>query len=179
MTTSSSDTVVVVLLRSTVLLALVFGVPRLAAAAPGQDQQPPPPQPPPCSAPEYRQFDFWVGEWDVFLPGGQQAGSNVVERLLGGCALSENWTSATGGHGKSYNFYDAARGVWHQTWIDAQGNPLYIDGGMQGDSMVLTDGLNRITWTPLESGHVRQHWEVTQDDGVTWATAFDGEYRRR
>jgi tetratricopeptide (TPR) repeat protein len=25
----------------------------------------------PCSGAEYRQFDFWLGEWDVFNPNGQ------------------------------------------------------------------------------------------------------------
>ena len=29
-----------------------------------------PAQPLPCSAPAYRQFDFWLGEWDVFEEGG-------------------------------------------------------------------------------------------------------------
>jgi len=38
----------------------------------------------------------------------------------------------------------------------------------------------RITWTPsLDGSEVRQHWEVSSDDGATWQTAFDGHYRRR
>ncbi len=43
-------------------------------------------------------------------------------------------------------------------------------------SLSLTDGTNRMTWTPLDNGYVRQHWEVTSDGGTTWSTAFDGEY---
>ena len=29
-------------------------------------------KPVPCSAPAYRQFDFWLGEWDVFEEGGSK-----------------------------------------------------------------------------------------------------------
>jgi tetratricopeptide (TPR) repeat protein len=132
----------------------------------------------PCSAPEYRQFDFWVGSWDVYAPNGQMVGRNVIEPILDGCGLQESWTSATGSRGHSYNFYDSARGMWHQTWIDDSGNPLYLDGAIEDGRMVLGDGTNRITWTPLPTGYVRQHWEVTTDGGVTWTTAFDGEYRQ-
>jgi hypothetical protein len=61
----------------------------LLAAAPLAAQQPSPP----CSAPEYRQFDFWAGSWNVFNPSGQQVGTNTIERTLGGCVLHEQWTS--------------------------------------------------------------------------------------
>jgi hypothetical protein len=27
-------------------------------------------------------------------------------------------------------------------------------------------------------GVIRQHWEQSADDGATWTTVFDGEYRR-
>jgi hypothetical protein len=118
-----------------------------------------------------------VGSWDVYAPNGQLAGHNIIEPILEGCGLQESWTSATGGKGNSYNFYDAANDQWHQTWIDDSGNPLYLDGIFEEGRMVLTDGTNRITWTPLPSGYVRQHWEVTTDGGATWLTAFDGEYR--
>jgi hypothetical protein len=131
----------------------------------------------PCSAPEYRQFDFWAGTWDVFAPNGQEVGHNVIEPILEGCGLREAWTSATGSRGTSYNFYDASNDKWHQTWIDDSGNPLYLEGKLDGGSMVLGDGTNRITWTPLPSGYVRQHWEITTDGGKTWTTTFDGEYR--
>ena len=30
----------------------------------------------PCSQPEYRQFDFWLGEWEAFDTNGQKAGDS-------------------------------------------------------------------------------------------------------
>ncbi len=40
-------------------------------------QEPPTPPPAPCADPEYRKFDFWVGEWNV-TANGQPAGHNLI-----------------------------------------------------------------------------------------------------
>jgi len=142
---------------------------------------------PSCTAPEHRQFDFWVGEWSVHRAAdGKYAGQNRIDSVLGGCALHEQWTGAGGVKGNSYNAYDAARGVWHQTWVDNGGLLLQLDGGLQGDSMVLEGDSRdvsgalrrqRIRWTPNADGSVRQHWQSQAADG-SWQTVFDGYYRR-
>jgi len=165
-------------MRMTLVAAL------LAAALPAAAQAPAPAAKP-CSAPEYRQFDFWLGDWNVESaanPG--RISRNRITRTNGGCTLLEQYTTPGGFEGSSLNFYDAARKVWHQTWIDNQGQPLYIEGGFDGRAMVLattTDPQNvqRITWTPLPDGRVRQHWESTADNGRTWTTVFDGYYSKR
>ncbi len=63
------------------------------------------PAPPrPCAAPLHRQFDFWIGIWDVTGPAGKFAGINRIEAVDGGCALAESWSSAGGGYtGHSLN----------------------------------------------------------------------------
>ncbi len=140
-------------------------------------------QPGSCTAPEHRQFDFWVGEWHVTTPDGKHAGDSRIEKVLGGCALHESWQGATGGRGFSYNAYDRDRKVWHQTWVDRQGNLLLLEGGLKDGSMVLSGAqgktLNRISWTPNTDGTVRQLWETSTDQGKTWQSAFDGLYRRK
>gem|GEM_PF-189213 len=151
--------------------------------------QTPPPAPPTCDLAEHRQFDFWIGEWAVTNADGSAAGVNVIEKVLGGCALHESWTSATGGFsGNSYNIYSRAKGKWHQTWVDTTGNLLEIEGGIVDGKMVLEgpgrapDGkpiVNRITWTPNADGSVRQHWQVSSDGGATWTDAFDGLYKKK
>jgi len=142
----------------------------------------------PCSAPEYRQFDFWVGSWRVFDPRGQQVGTNTIEAVLGGCALHEQWQGSEGSRGFSYNIFDRTTGRWHQTWVSNNGLLLLLEGGLVGGRMVLTgttadrEGavtLNRITWTPIASDSVRQRWERSSDGGATWAVAFDGTYVRK
>jgi hypothetical protein len=156
------------------LVLLTLGAPVTAQA---------PPKAPPCSSPEHRQFDFWIGEWRVTTPDGKHAGDNRIERVLDGCALHESWEGAGGGRGFSYNAYDAQRKVWHQTWVDRQGNLLLLEGGLVDGAMVLSGAqgaaLNRITWTPNRDGSVRQHWQVSTDEGKSWQTAFDGLYRRK
>ncbi len=142
-----------------------------------------------CVAPEYRQFDFWIGAWSVTTPKGKLAGTNRIESLLGGCVLQEHWRSSNGGDGTSLNMWNAADSTWRQVWMDAGGNLLELKGKLVGKEMVLwgahgTPGQpgvitsERVTWTPLVDGKVRQHWESSTDGGATWTTAFDGLYAR-
>lgn len=144
----------------------------------------------PCSAPEYRAFDFWVGEWDVYGPGGDQVGQNVIRTTMNGCVLHESYDGGQGYHGESFNVWDASRGAWHQSWVDNGGALLLLEGEATDGGMVLqgstlrADGtavLNRITWVRLDASgdRVRQHWEASTDGGDNWSTVFDGEYRRR
>ena len=143
-----------------------------------------PATPPPCSAPEHRQFDFWVGDWDVFDPAGKKVGTNIIKLALNKCALHESWTG-TGMTGNSYNIYFAPEKRWHQTWVDSQGSLLELNGRFEDGKMVLsgegpaaTGGRtkHRITWSKLEGGRVRQLWESSGDAGATWTVAFDGTY---
>jgi hypothetical protein len=136
-----------------------------------------------CTAPEHRQFDFWIGEWTVTLPDGKHAGDNRIESILEGCALAESWRGASGGAGHSYNAYDRERKVWHQTWVDRDGEVLLLDGGLRDGRMVL-GGMRggrqqRITWTPQPDGTVRQLWESSGDQGKAWRVEFDGRYTRK
>lgn len=141
----------------------------------------------PCDAPAHRQFDFWIGEWNVHTPDGKLAGVNRIEREYDGCVLHERYSTARGYRGESLNAYDPGLQRWHQTWVDNQGTLLRLEGRFESPSMVLQgqttapDGKvtqHRITWTPAADGSVRQHWESTDETG-RWTTAFDGRYTRR
>lgn len=145
--------------------------------------------PPSCAVQAHRQFDFWIGDWTVSrADNGLPAGENRIVPVLDGCALQESWTGAKGFRGNSYNVFDATRGVWHQTWVDSSGGLLLLEGKLADGKMVLegqqrqADGksvLNRITWTPLDGGKVRQRWDSTADGGKTWQVVFDGIYSKR
>jgi hypothetical protein len=159
------------------LLAAPVLVPFVALAAPA-----------PCSAPESAQFDFWIGDWDVFKPDGKQAGTNRIERLYG-CGLHEHWNGGNGKVlGQSFNRWDPDRGVWHQTWVDNQGGLLLLEGTFRDGAMTLSDGsvpgrkagapVNEVRWTQEADGSVRQLWRVTADGGKTWKVVFDGRYMR-
>ncbi len=141
----------------------------------------------PCTAPLHRQFDFWIGVWDVIGANGQFAGSNRIEPVDGGCALLETWSSGRGGYtGRSLNSV-GGDGRWRQTWVDASGLRLELVGGVVDGRMILEGETlpsapggpatkNRITWSPQDEGRVRQHWETSTDGGKTYTTTFDGMY---
>lgn len=157
------------------LLALAAAMPAFAVEAPCAD------------AAKSRQFDFWIGEWDV-TAGGGKAGDSKIEPILGGCVIQEHWSGAQGGAGSSFNFYNPETGKWHQKWVWKQGTSLDLEGGLENGKMMLagqkkgSDGKttrSRITWTPNADGTVRQLWESSSDDGKTWQVQFDGLYRRK
>ena len=142
---------------------------------------------PPCNAPEFRQFDFCIGDWQALKPDGTVAGTNRIEQEYSGCVLHEHYQTARGYTGESLNTYDPGRKRWHQTWVDNTGTLLLLDGNLQGRAMVMEGStenatgavtLHRITWTPNDDGGVRQRWQSTDATGA-WVTAFDGLYRRR
>lgn len=142
-----------------------------------------------CQSVEARQFDFWLGRWEVFTPDGKKAGDNVIEAIDGGCALIERWQGRGGFSGTSLNSWDAGARLWRQHWVDNQGGLLRLAGRFEGGSMVLESSgphpdkpgatrRQRIRWTPLPEGAVRQLWEQSDDEGATWTVAFDGRYLR-
>lgn len=143
----------------------------------------------PCEYdPKYREFDFWIGEWEVFNPQGQKVGENVIRKTTNGCMLLENWTSAFGGVGKSMNFYDAAEKKWKQVWINGTGGISPYEGQFTEGAMrfagyqIQPDGqkyLFKMAFTPNADGSVRQYIEQSTDSGTTWAVWFDGVYKKK
>lgn len=141
----------------------------------------------PCSAPEYRQFDFWIGDWDVVaqpVNPSRPAAHNRISSTQGGCVILEEYATPGGYTGVSISYYDARDAKWYQAWMDNQGSPIIHSGGLSEGSMILVDdsdakSIARTTWTSREDGSVRQHWESSTDGGQTWNTVFDGIYTRR
>jgi hypothetical protein len=137
----------------------------------------------------WREFDFWIGDWEVRTPEGGLAGHNRITSIVGGRGLREEWQGVSGLTGTSLNTWTAERGGWHQTWIDSAGTLLLLDGAFRDGAMVMEgegkddDGRpirHRITWTKVDgdSDRLRQHWETSADGGKAWETAFDGHYIR-
>ena len=178
--------------RRPLALVLLAALPALALPARAQAPADQPAAPPPaaeapaspCSSADHRRFDFWVGTWEVRGAARPEAppGRNSITREHGGCVLREDYVNGRY-TGASLSFWDAGAGLWRQTWIDNQGQPLLLAGGWRDESMVMSGPqggppADRITWTPNPDGTVRQLWEKSTDGGATWTVAFDGLYRR-
>lgn len=139
----------------------------------------------PCSE-KSQEFNFWIGEWDV-TAGGNLAGHNRIEPILGGCAIQETWAGSGGSAGSSFNFYNPQLEKWQQFWIWQNGTTLYLTGDYDDGKMVLEGDSknrngqtvsNRVTWFNNDDGTVRQLWETSTDGGETWSVAFDGHYTK-
>lgn len=137
--------------------------------------------------PAARQFDFWIGEWDVLSPKGEPIGGSAITREIGGRVLVERHHGRRGYEASGFITYDSAARSWRRTWVDSDGLELRLAGGLAGGQMVLEGArsgsgyeiLDRIRWEPRKDGTVRKLWETSQDRGRTWTAAFEGIYRRR
>ncbi len=144
----------------------------------------------PClSNEDYRHFDFWLGEWDVYV-GEQKVGENSITMAKGGCAIHESYTTARNYAGQSINYYDPIDKKWHQHWVGAGRdvyNYLEVDRGpgmLQFESPFMNPAngeltISRLTFTLNDDGTVRQLFESSSDDGETWSNAFDGLYKKK
>ena len=141
----------------------------------------------PCRHQErYRDFDFWIGSWDVYDTAGRKAGNNTIVRASEGCMLYESWTNASGVDGHSLNYVDPATDEWVQVWMGADGSLITGRGGLEGNGAmfflgehVLKTGERRpfsMHFTPQGDGSVRQLLKESTDGGKTWAVWFDGRY---
>ena len=144
-------------------------------------------KPLPCSAPAYREFDFWLGDWDVFEIGGSTREARAtVTRVQNDCGLREQYEGADGSSGESLSMYDPSTAEWQQTWLSNRGQIVVIHGALQGEAMILsgTDDsggghrLVRGVWKPDSAG-VRETAERSSDDGKTWTPWFDLSFRKR
>ena len=101
--------------------------------------------------------------------------------------LIEKYSVQDAPFGQSINAYDRVSGLWHQTWVDKNGNVLLLSGGIEDGNMVLSgsgkdaDGkpiIHRIIWRPNNDGTVVQHWQFKHDSEVEWETLFKGTYSK-
>lgn len=139
----------------------------------------------PCSAPAYHSFDFWIGDWDVFdAHDGSKDSHVLVERVLGGCALREQYHGVDGTEGESLSAWDQSQHVWHQYWVSSGAEIVVIEGDLHAGSMILTGSQSgthpaqvRGVWKP-EGATVRETAQRSHDGGKTWQPWFDLQFRR-
>lgn len=151
----------------------------------------------PCSSAEYRQLDFWVGEWDLSWPGGQGGtpegqtghGSNIITSELGSCVIHESF-SGDGFTGQSFSIYDARSEEWKQTWVDDQGGHIAFTGGLAPDGTPFfqtapfedaqgEERINRMIWENIARATLTWRWQTSTDAGDTWNDLWVISYTRR
>ena len=147
--------------------------------------------------PEGKQFDFWIGEWDLTWPAGQGEspagqpgrGHNSVKKILGNCIVQESFAnSATQYRGMSVSAFQPKTGQWEQTWVDTEGNYLLFTGGFKDEVMELKspprkspDGktiLSRMRFEKITPDSFDWTYQITEDDEKTWTTNWQIHYAR-
>lgn len=143
----------------------------------------------PCDTQKHKEFDFWVGDWNVYNKDGKIIGTNKLVKMQSGCVMQENWESKAGpSKGTSYNYVNLTDNSWNQVWVDNSGFSLVLKGNLKDKSMVLKSKLvkskrgnyyNRVTWTPNEDGSVTQVWDYLSEEGKVITEAFRGIYKKK
>lgn len=179
-----------------ILKILAFCAPLLVlpfSATLAQDAAPTPPAPPPpfCETGEgFTDWDFWVGDWNVYSNDEARTfqGTNSITKHYNDCLLKENWVGAQGGAGFSINYYNPVLDEWRQVWV-ANGYSIDYTGGLDETGAMVLNGFiygyrpNTTTpfrgiWTPMENGDVIQHFDIHNASGE-WTVWFEGLYVRQ
>lgn len=143
----------------------------------------------PCDSKGHHQFDFWLGEWEVYNTlADTVVGYNKIDKILNGCVVAENWTGSTGFEGKSFNTYNPVDSTWNQVWVDQSGTVLHFSGKFADGKLALS-GKQQTSkgevWHTLDfyrnlrGQTVRQVWKMSNDEGANWTTLFDGTYKKK
>lgn len=166
----------------------------LAVAAFAQQTPATAPLPKPCDAPEQKQLNFWVGEWNATWPGPKQGeiqkGSNSIKRVLDGCIVEENFdgSEAIQLRGHSVSVFDPRSSMWKQTWVDNTGSYLDFVGEYKDGEMTLwreftkKDGSQikqRMVFKNIKPDSFDWSWENSIDGGKTWKVQWPIHYQRK
>jgi hypothetical protein len=155
--------------------------------------------PTPAALPEARQFDFWIGEWDLISK--QRASptqdkwmdgkaTNSIRAILDGHVVQENFDGSALGQpfkGMSVSVYNPQLKKWQQTWVDSQGAYLDLVGEFKDGKMVLGQEMVRngkpvklrMIFFNITKDRFDWNWESSRDEGKTWTILWKITYVRR
>ena len=145
--------------------------------------------PKPCSVSEASQFDFWVGEWNLYS-NDTITGTNSISKIMGGCTLQENFNSPkTNYTGKSWSVYNPLTKSWQQTWVDNMGGYIALTGSFENNRMTLSTAprklpngkelISHMVFSNISKDSFDWDWEATTDNGTNWKNNWHLHYVRK
>jgi hypothetical protein len=147
----------------------------------------------PCETPQNHQFDFWVGDWQVFdATNNQLVGFDRVEKHSRGCIVQENLTMTSDLYrrpgvpyrmaGIAVNRFDGE--AWLQLWADDTWGAIVMRGKPDANgSMVFTSIIPsrnrdlRVVYEKNPDGTVRTLQYVAPAGSDKWQKYGDLLYR--
>lgn len=134
---------------------------------------------------EARQFDFWLGDWDIFIGSTRTIGDIKSFGVGGGIAILENYAA---GFGTSVSVYSVKEQKWYQTWYDQDQLLIEASGRFENDRMVLVGQdlrtntgaklTGRLSWFNITANDYRFTYELSSDGGQTWQSNFASHHVR-
>ncbi|GEM_PF-716442 len=130
---------------------------------------------------KFRQFDFVTGDWEVTNQDCLSGASSKVTLFGqgGGIAVLEDFRCGDSYRGSSVSLYNTVTGKWHYLWLDTDGLLLELRGDRVDEDMMLEgefedpqDGqsrLARVTYDRISGSQIDRKFEVSEDNGQTWA----------
>ena len=145
--------------------------------------------PKPCSAPEFSQFDFWLGKWEAYSADTLTA-TNTIVKIMDGCTLQENFESPKSNYsGKSWSVYNPQTKLWQQTWVDNQGGYIALTGSFENEKMTLSaaprkikngkEVIERMVFYNISADTFDWNWEASTNNGATWKNNWHIHYVRK
>ena len=141
-----------------------------------------------CCTENYNQFDFWIGDWNVYDITDKLVGTNSISKQYNNCLIQEKWVSKGKNQGTSTNYFDKTDNTWNQVWVDNSGYILKLKGSFINGSMILKRELKKgdkdlyydqISWTKNDNGTVTQLWEIFNSKDQKISVAFHGIYKKK
>jgi hypothetical protein len=141
-----------------------------------------------CAQAERRQFDFWIGEWDLRWEKDGR-GTNIIRTTLDGCVITEEFdgTPSIPLRGSSVSTFSRQLGKWQQSWVDNQAGYLdfvgeFKDGRMVLERKAMLEGkeiVQRMVWYNIAKEKLDWNWERSEDGGKTWKVLWKIHYSRK
>lgn len=139
-----------------------------------------------CCTEKYNQFDFWLGEWNVYDSNEKLIGINSIIKGSGSCLILEKWVEDER-RGSSTVFYNSTDDSWNQIWVDNSDFVLKLKGNFVNGIMTLKSELiegnnknyyNQISWIQNEDGSITQLWEIYDEHYIKISEVFQGIYKK-
>ena len=136
-------------------------------------------------------FDFWLGEWEVFVNETKTAESSIT-KAKGGCAVHEDYVVLSGVYaGQSISYYDPTEKRWHQYWVGSAGDKskYYETEGYESEANLQfltktqrpngSESWTKMSYVQENENTVLQTLVFSTDEGKTWTPSFTGTYKRK
>lgn len=139
-----------------------------------------------CCTEKYNQFDFWLGEWNVYDIQEKLVGINSITKGSDNCLILEKWVQDER-RGSSTIFYNSVDDSWNQIYVDNTDFILKLKGNIVNDIMTLKSKLiegnnikyyNQIRWIQNKNGSITQLWEIYNEDEIKISEVFQGIYKK-